>query len=199
MSSTLAWDILIQWNMKFNNSLKTLFLFNSIFVFAGNLLGPLYAIYLRSISPDITAVSISWAVYMFTATLGTIIVGKIGDKLQEKEYLLLAGYLCRAIGWFGFLFASSFQHVIMLQILIGIGEAAGTPAFEVIFSEHLDKGERVSEYATWRIISNLFVTAGILLGGWIVSYWGFPTIFAIMGSLAIISFLGILLKPRNLL
>jgi len=185
--------------VKRNKALTTLFFFNGIFVFGGSLLGPLYSIYVEGITGNIISVSTSWAVFMFVATLGTAVAAQFGDALKEKEYLLLAGFLLRAIGWFCFLFATSYMHILLIQVILGIGEAVGTPSFDAIFAEHLDKGKHVNEYSSWKVLNNLVGTIGTIIGGIVATRWGFPILFIGMGVLAIISFIGILTRPRKLL
>lgn len=109
-----------------NKALKILFIYNGVFVLAGSLLGPLYAIYV--------------------------------EKFQ-----------------------------------------LGTPAFEVIFAEHLDEGKHIADYSDWKLISNIMLALGTLIGGVIVSKFGFTPLFLLMSSLAVISFIGVILKPRHLL
>lgn len=182
------------------NPLKILFIYNGIFVFAGNLIGPLYALYLeRFPSSGILTISASWAVFLVSTTLFMYIISKVGDRVKEKEYLLIAGYLVRAIAWFLFILISKIEILIALQILLGLGEALGTPAFDAIFATHLKEGSYMSTYSNWKLITNFVLALGTLLGGFIVSVWGFNPLFLIMSFLAFLSFFGILLKPRNLL
>ena len=153
-----------------NKSLKILFIFNGIFVFAGSLLGPLYASYVGTFDKNILSVSITWASFLVAAFIFTIIVLKTGDKIKEKEYLLLAGFLVRAIAWFMF-----------------------------IFAEHLDGGKHIKEYANWKLIVNGTTAVGTIIGGLIVTTLGFSWLFAVMSGLAMLAFVGVLLQPRKLL
>ena len=82
---------------KINKSLKILFLFNGVFVFAAMLLGPLYAVYVESIDKNILSVSITWAVFLTSATFFTFIVSRKGDSIKEKEHLLMGGFLIRGL------------------------------------------------------------------------------------------------------
>ncbi len=184
---------------KINKSLKILFLFNGIFVFAAMLLGPLYAVYVETIDANILSISVTWSVFLVSATLFTLIVQRKGDGIKEKEYLMMAGFLIRGISWFLFIFAGSIWHLIIIQILIGLGEALGSPSFDAIFAEHLDKGMQIREYSTWKLIVNASNALAAILGGIIVYFFGFSFLFIIMSVLAIISFLGVLLQPRDVL
>jgi MFS family permease len=182
-----------------NKALKTLFIFNGLFVFAGSLLGPLYAVFVGKIAGGIFPITLSWSVFLFSTTLFMAIVAKIGDKIKEKEYMLLAGYAIRAVIWFSYIFIPNFYVLLLAQFLLGIGEAMGTPAFEAIFAEHLDRGKHIFEYSEWKIISNIVLAVGTLLGGIIVERFGFNPLFLFMSILASVCFVGVLLKPRRLL
>lgn len=182
-----------------NRSLKALYIYNGIFVFAGSLLGPLYAVYVGMIDRNILAVSITWAAFLFATLLFTFVISRVGDRVREKEHLLLAGFAIRAVAWFLYIFVANIPHLIFLQIFLGLGEALGTPAFDAIFAEHLDHGRHIKEYADWKLVSNGVTGVGTIAGGFIAIKFGFPWLFVGMSILAAISFIGILMKPRKLL
>jgi len=183
-----------------NKALKTLFIYNGIFVFAGSLLGPLYALFVETIdTTNITSVSLSWSAFLISTTLFMLLVRKYVDFLKEKEYLLMAGYLVRAIVWFIFPSISTVIGLIALQTLLGFGEALGTPAYDAIFAEHLDKNKHVQNYTDWKLVSNIVGAIAVILGGIFVNELGFSTLFYTMGALALVSFFGVWLKPRRLL
>lgn len=182
-----------------NRALQTLYIFNGIFVFAAALLGPLYAIFAESINLSIISISASISVLLISAVTFTLIIRSLGDRIQEKEYLLLGGFVVRAVAWFGFLFVTSLPTLLIIQVLLGLGEALGSPAFNTIFATHLDKGHQIEEFANWHIIAAITAAAGVFIGGLIVSNFGFAPLFVTMGSLAVVSFMGVALKPRKLL
>jgi len=182
-----------------NRPLKALFIFNGIFVFAGSLLGPLYALYVGTFDKRVLSVSITWASFLFASFIFTLIISKTGDRIKEKEYLLMAGFLVRAIAWFMFIFAGSVFQFVFLQILLGLGDALGTPAFDAIFAEHIDGGKHIEEYANWKLILNGTTAVGTVMGGLVVTTLGFSWLFAVMSVLAVVSFIGVLVQPRKLL
>lgn len=179
-----------------DGALKVLFFCNGIFVLAASLLGPLYAVYVEKIGKGVLTISVSWAVFLISATVFTLIISKIGDKIK-KDHLLIGGYILRAISWTAYIFINSVPELILLQIFLGLGEALGSPAFEAIFAEHLDDGHHVEEYSDWILIRNIVTAIGTLAGGLIVVSFGFPYLFLLMSFLAIISLIGILLKPKK--
>jgi predicted MFS family arabinose efflux permease len=185
--------------VKINKSLKALFVLNSIFVFASSLLGPLYAIYVSKIDSKIISVSLSWAIFMFSSTFFMYFVSKYGDKVKEQEYLLAGGFLIRCLAWFGYIFVSNLTGLIMLQVVLGLGEALGTPSWNAIFAKHLDEKKEIMDYSNWNIINNLMVAIATVIGGVVVTYLGFNFLFVGMSFLALLSFVGVLITPRRVL
>lgn len=182
-----------------NKALETLFIFNGIFLLAGSLLGPLYAVFVQDINKGIASITLSWSIFLFSTTIFTMLVAKVGDKIKEKEYMLIAGYLIRAAVWLAYIFIHDFYVLLFAQFILGIGEALGTPAFDAIFAEHLDRGKHIFEYSEWKVVSNIILAVGTLLGGLIADRFGFKPLFLLMAILAMISCVGIWLKPRKLL
>lgn len=173
-----------------NKVLRVLFLYNGIFCLAGSLLGPLYALYVEKLNTGIMPVSISWAVFLFSTTFFTYIVSKLGDRLKHKRFLLAAGYLVRATCWLLMGLITNIEQLIAIQFALGIGEALGTPAFDAIFAEHLDKNKHLMDYSDWKVISNGLTVLGTLLGGYLVVNFGFPRVLYGMSIMAMIAFLG---------
>ena len=182
-----------------NKALKILFFYNGLFVLAASLLGPLYALFVESYVDGVLAVSYSWAAFLISTTVFTVLVARLGDRVKEKEYFILAGFVLRATGWLLFIFVGALYQLILVQIIIGAGEALGTPGFNSVFADHLDNNMHVKEYSIWSLISNIASAIGVIIGGYIIKYFGFNVLFLIMTTLAIVSFFGILLKPRKLL
>lgn len=178
-----------------NKVLRVLFLYNGIFVLAGSLLGPLYALYVERLDTGVLPVSISWAVFLFSTTLFTFILSKMGDSLKHKRFLLAGGYLVRALCWFLMIFITTIEQLVFIQFILGIGEALGTPAFDAIFAEHLDKNKHIMDYSDWKVISNAVLVVGTLVGGFVVSKFGFSYVLIGMSVLAVISFLGVIINP----
>jgi len=185
--------------MKNNKALKVLYLYNSLFVFASNLIGPLFAIYIQKFDSQVLAISLIWATYIISTAVFSFAFSKYGDRIVEQEYCLMAGFLIRAVVWFAYIFASNLYIVILLQILLALGEAIGSPAFDAIRSNHVDKAVQMSEFAIWILISNLSMGVATVIGGLTVSYLGFPILFFIMFVLALIAFFGVMSQPRQLL
>ena len=182
-----------------NKSLKVLFIFNGIFVFAYYLISPLYAIFAEGIAKDLFLVSLTVSIHFASTMVFCFLLSKYGDRVKEKEYLLMGGFLVRAVAWFSFIFTRNFYQLLAIQAFLGIGEAIGTSSFNAIFAEHLDDNKHIKEYANWHVITNFVAAMSSACGGFIASRFGWTPLFLIMSGLALVSFFGILSKPRTLL
>ena len=170
-----------------NKSLQTLFLVNTIFVFAASLIGPLYAIYTESLGTGIFTASLTWSVMLVTTSIATILMVKFGDRVREKEKFLIIGFVIRCVAWFGYTIIHNLPQLILIQILVGVGEAIGSPAFDAIFANNLNKKIEMREFSDWRLISNLVAALATGVGGIIVAKFGFNILFYTMSSLALVS------------
>lgn len=182
-----------------NKSLKLLLTINSIFVLAGNLLGPLYAVFIEGLGGSIAVVSGTWSVMLLTTTLVNFVLIRYGDRVKEHEYFLITGFVFRAIAWIGFVYAHNLTTIIALQVIIGLGEAVGSTGFDAIMAEHLDKSGHIRDYAVWKTISNVLAAIATLIGGFVVTWYGFSPMFIFMGIVALSCAIFTYLLPRRAL
>ncbi len=182
-----------------NPALKALYVSNGIFVFAGAMLVPLYAIFAENIGATILSISALTSVLLIAKVATVIFLQRFGDGFAEKEYLLVAGFIVRAVGWIGLLFFQTIPALFVAQIILGFGDGLGSPSFRALFATHLDRGKEVKRYSEWELILAAGGSVGALAGGYIVTNYSFETLFVVMSALATVSAIIILTKPRSLL
>lgn len=185
--------------MRNNLALKALFISNSIYVFAALLLGPLYAVYVQKIGGGVLLVSVSTAVFYVSSTIFLLFVARWGDRIREKEMMLVVSYVIRGLAFLSLIFIDSALSLILIQLLFGLAESLGTPTFGALFAKHVDKKEEVMEYSDWAMVSNLVMALGTILGGFVVSSLGFNFLFVTIATLCFISAGWILFTPREVL
>jgi len=160
---------------------------------------PIFALFVEEIGGNVFSAGSLWAVFSVVTGILTLIITRYGDKMKETEYLIMAGYLFRAVAWMGYFFSHSLWQLYILQLLLAMGESLGAPAFNAIYSQHLDKGRYVREWGISNSFNSIIIGVAALLGGIIVFQFGFRTLFIIMSSLSIISLIFLLTRPRKLL
>jgi MFS family permease len=185
--------------MKNNLALKALFISNSIFVFASMLLGPLYAVYVQKIGGGVLLVSISTGVFYVSTAVFLIFVARWGDRVREKEFMLMTSYIIRGFAFLSYIFINSSLMLVVLQVIFGLGAALGTPTFSALFAEHTDKKEEVMEHSDWALVSHLVMALGTIVGGFVAASLGFSFLFVTIAILCFLSAGLILFTPRKVL
>lgn len=177
-----------------NKKIKLLLTLDGFRIFSLGLLGPIYAIYVEKIGGDVLDAGTAFALYSIVLGVFAILVGKLGDRLKNQAALLFTGYSLLTVGFFGYLFVESPLHLMFVQVILGIGGAFAAPIFDGVFSANLDKGKYDSEWANWEAVNYIVTGVAAIVGSLIVTYYGFNTLFVIMGlssicSIALIRFL----------
>lgn len=182
-----------------NKSLKILILINIIFFFGANMFPPVFALFIKEIGGGALAAGSIWAVFAIFTGFLVFILSRFGDKIKEKEYLVAGGYIFRLLAWLGYFFVNALWQIYILQILLAIGEALGSPAFNAIYSEHLNKGRYIKQWGVLSSAHMIVMGFSAFAGGFLVSQFGFRILFLIMVGLAAASFILLIIQPRKLL
>lgn len=182
-----------------NKSLSKLLVINNIFVLAASMFPPIFALFVKEIGGNVLSAGSLWAVFSVFTGIFIFIFCRYGDRFKETEYLLAAGYICRTVAWIGYFFSNSLWQLFVLQLILAVGESIGTPAFNAVYSVHLDKGRFVKEWGINNAFNSIIVGVAALIGGLIVYQIGFRPLFLIMAALSIISFIFLMIQPRKLL
>ncbi len=179
--------------IKMKLEIKQLLFLNSFFAFGINLFAPLYAIYVQHIDSSIIHVGAIWTVYIFSVGIFALLFTKVKNRSSYSGLFLILGFLFRAIGWLGYIFATSIWHLYLIQLLLAAGEAFGTPAYNHLYSSFLDKMQHGSEWNISTSINSFIVGTASFVGVVIVDKFGFPALF---GCMIVLSFVSTLLALR---
>lgn len=182
-----------------NKALKLLLLSESLIILSAAMLGPIYALYVEAIGGGI--LEASWAVGTYSFVTGIVLYAfsKFEDKMKEKELALVLGYFILGIGYFSYLLVHSISTLLITQVILGLGSAIYVPAYDGLYSIHLNRRKAASQWGTWEMMANIITAVGAILGGILAAFFGFPIIFIAMGLLCWVSALIIWNQPRKLL
>lgn len=169
--------------------LKLLLVSSAFITLAGGLFGPIYAVFVEEIGGDLLTAGSAYAVFAIAAGILIFFISRWEDHVKHQEKLVVMGYTLNVIGFFGYLLVREPWHLFIVQAIFGIAEAIGTPAFDGLYSRHLDKGKYTSEWGLWE--SKEWITLGIaaFVGGYLANKHGFQALFSFMLSLSIIGFM----------
>jgi predicted MFS family arabinose efflux permease len=180
-----------------NKPLRILLFTNSMILLSAAMLGPIYALFVERIGGDLMDASIAGSIFALVAGLTTFVSGKYSDRVKESELIVALGYTIIGCGFLLYTVADSIYFLFMIQAIIGLGEAIYSPAFDSLYSKHLDGDKSGAQWGAWESMNYFSIACGASIGGLIVTYLGFDTLFILMGTLSIGSALYILQLKRE--
>src|SRR5680860_1515245 len=183
----------------FNKALRILLSTNALILMAGAMLGPIYALFVEKIGGDLMDASIAGGIFALVAGLTTLISGRYSDKIKENELIIVLGYIIMGVGFFLYFWVNSIIFLFIVQAIIGLGEAIYSPAFDAVYSKHLDGHKSGTQWGAWESMNYFTTAVGSIVGGALVTLFGFPILFVVMGALCFSSAIYIFQLKRKVL
>ncbi|MDD3647176.1 MAG: MFS transporter [Candidatus Dojkabacteria bacterium] len=190
---------LFKFNRRYNKRVRILLITNSLVMIASAMFGPIYALFVEDIGGDLLDASIVFAAFSLASAIITYSIGDFTDKTKEKELIIVAGYFIIGFGFLSMLLAKSILVLLITQIIIGAGWAIFSPAFDVVFTEHLNNKKAGKDWGAWETLYYFTSAFGALTGGLLVTYLGFHFMFIVMALLCFLSAGYIYFLPRKVL
>jgi MFS family permease len=169
-----------------HKAIKILLLSSLFFNISAGAFGPIYAIFVEKIGGDLLTASTSWAIYSGVIGVLTIVFGKFETKWNQRKLIVL-GYALEAFINLGYIFIRTPFHLVMLQAALGVVIAFHNPAWDSIFSKSIDKGKETEDWGYWEGSTRIIAGIGAIIGGAIVTVFGFRTLFLLMAADSAIS------------
>ena len=166
--------------------LKILLAADSLFVLAGGLLGPIYAIFVQNIGGDILTAGSSYAAFAFTSGILIYLIGKWEDHVKHLEKLLVASHALSCLGFIGYLLIQQPVHLFAVQIIFGIAGAVNKPAYDALYSKYLARTKAASQWGTWEGMVWISSAIGAVVGSYVAQVYGFRYLFTIMLGASIV-------------
>lgn len=183
----------------FNKQIKILLFTNSFILLSGTMLGPIYALFVEKVGGNLLDASYAYAAYALAAGIITLISGRYSDKIKENELIIMFGYAIMGLAFFAYTLVNSMWSLLLVQVIVGFGEAIYSPAFDSIYSKHLSKNNSGTEWGAWESMNYFITVIGAISGGLLVTYFGFNVMFIAMGLLSFGSAIYIFFLPRKVL
>lgn len=183
----------------FNRALRILLFSNWLILIAGAMLGPIYALFVQKLGGDLLTASCTSAMYYLIGGITTLFSGRLADRVENRALIIVIGYCIMGLGFLSYLFVNSIASLLMVQIITGIGDAVYVPAFDAVYSKHLDGGQSGTQWGAYESLWYFTVAAGAVSGGFLVSWCSFSVMFVFMSFLCFASALYIYSTPPKVL
>ena len=170
-----------------NRKIRYLLISNAVFVLAGSILLPVYALFVKSFNGGVEIAGILFGLGFLSSSITSLIVTKLHDGLRFENRMMKLCFFLRGVIWIFIAIFPNIQVLFVAQILIGITDGFGSPVFNELFSRYLDNKKHIKEWGMWQFVVGLSVAAGSFASGFIVTNVGFSVLFLIMAVLAFVS------------
>lgn len=184
---------------KLNKSLRILITANTVMVFVIGMLVPFYTIFVQKIGGGIAFAGFSWAIFLIVAGVLTFLFGRWQIKIKEQELLLAMGYFIRGAVFLSYAFMFGITQLILTQILLGIGTALGTPAFDAIYSTHTNRRDCIVQWGQWEGVASIATGLAAIIGGILIQSLGYQFVFLGMSALSVLLGIYVWRLPREVL
>jgi len=147
---------------------------------------------------NILDASYAYAMFALAGDAITLTSSRIADSINKK-YVIVTGYLLIALGFFGYTQVESVTQLLVVQAIVGMGEAIYSPSFDALYSKHLDNGKYASEWGVWESMNYFSIAFGAVMGGLLVDRFGFDIMFAVMGIFSFMSAFYLMFLPKKVI
>jgi MFS family permease len=131
----------------------------------GALLFPFLTLYLtQHFSIGMTQVGVIFGMYSVTSVIGSMVGGALTDRLGRKG-MLLFGLVMSALSSLLMGFINQLIYVYLVILVVGVLSEVGGPASQALIADLLPDEKRAQGFGIIRVVVNLAVTFGPLLGG----------------------------------
>jgi MFS family permease len=113
---------------------------------------------------DIARVGVIFAVFAVAGVIGNAVGGAMTDRFGRKP-VALTSLMASALGNLALAFITDFNLLYVLAALQGTVGSVGRPAWEAMMADLLPEERRAEGYGIIRMMFNLAVTFGPLVGG----------------------------------
>lgn len=140
-----------------------------------------------------------WIINSYILALGTFLLlsGSLSAKYGAKK-IMMAGMALFVISSFGCSIAADIKILIFCRFFQGLGAASFMPSsMSLLFMAYPDAEKRSKMLGIWTSIISVATGTGSFIGGTIIQYWGWRSIFLINIPMGVITILFIAINVKD--
>ncbi|MDO8429147.1 MAG: MFS transporter [Candidatus Daviesbacteria bacterium] len=158
----------------------TLIIIQVLNLLASNLLGPIYATYVKGLGGDLLTAGGAIALNFVVIGLLIIISGRVADKYHTEKIQLILGYSLAVLAAFGFMIINSPIQLFIVEAIAGVSIALSIPAFSGLFSSVVETGKHASSWGDYLGMTYFAAAISAFGSGFIAQNFGFSALFITM-------------------
>ena len=181
-----------------NRALRVLLIADGLVLMSAAMLAPIYAAFVAHVGGDLLDAGVTAAALAFGSGIASLFAGRMADKARNKKLFIIIGYAVTGTGFLLFTTTHSLWYLATIQVFIGLAQAFAQPAYDALYSVHLDKHKEAEGWGAWEATSYFTAGIGALVGGLVVSLASFSTLFVLMAGLCACSAIYMTRVPQKL-
>ena len=135
----------------------------------GALMFPFFGLYVsEKFGVGMIEVGIVFAIWAVTSQLGNVIGGGLTDKFGRKT-IVMFGLVISAVSSIAMGLSADLNLFYITVAIAGTLGEIGHPAQQAMVADLLPEEQRAQGYGVWRVVANLAVMFGPLIGGWMAT------------------------------
>lgn len=153
--------------------------------FIGAIFTPFYITYIQSLNGSFIFAGSSLALFSISTGVLIYFLGKSESHYTNKRNLIAIGYAIRGSAFILIGISSSHTELIIVLVLLSIGSAMSLPAFDALYTRHLNTPDSSIQWADLQAVAYIVTGIAAFVGALLIQYFGFREIFISLGILAI--------------
>ncbi|MQC27318.1 MAG: MFS transporter [Chloroflexi bacterium] len=143
----------------------------------GALLFPFFSLYVRDhFKVDMVEVGVIFSIFAITGVLGSFLGGAMTDRFGRRA-MMIYGLVISASSSLLMAYVDDLQVFYIITVVVGLLSNVGGPAQQAMIADLLPEKKHAEGYGIWRVVANLAVTFGPLIGGLLIASVSFRALF----------------------
>ena len=164
----------------FSRQARVLLKMSFVTTFAESMLVPMYAAFTERVGGSILDAGIAFAAFSIATGIAVSLIGTRAWFQHHVKAFLVVGFSLSAACDFSYLLVENRWQLFAAQIIAGLATGLVEPAWDSLFTEDIEHSS-VKHWSIWAGGTHLVAGVAALVGGAIVAYLSFTTLFVAMG------------------
>lgn len=140
--------------------------------------------------------SMIWPINGLLIVFGQPIINRIGTNFKMVRQISF-GIVVFALTFFMLIWAKQYVSFIIIMVILTFGEMNGLPAIPAWIDSLADAKQKGKYQGMFNIFMSFGRAVGPLFGGIMVEWFNYPILFAVSGSLILLSMAAVMIENRK--